>query len=120
MHFTGWPGVYTARFLGGDATSEQRNSAILEKMKDLQDEQRTAKVKCVITYYYRGNIITGKGEIKGKITKQPRGKNGFGFDPIFEIECGKTYGELLPEEKNNLSHRKIALEDLKKNMAELK
>lgn len=110
--FAGWPGVYTARFLGEKATPSQRNKAILDKMKNLKGEERKAKVQCVVAYYEEGKFIIAKGEIEGKIAVQPRGKNGFGFDSIFELENGKTYAELAEEEKNMVSHRKIALENL--------
>ena len=114
--FNGWPGVYTARFLGDDSTPEQRNNVILEKMKNLNGDERKAKVKCVVTYYENGQVIVGTGEVEGKIAENPRGDNGFGFDPIFELENGKTYAELTKEEKNKISHRKRALENLKKQL----
>lgn len=114
--FNGWPGVYTARFLGEDSTPEQRNSVILEKMKNLKGNERKAKVVCVMTYYEKGKFIIAKGEVEGKIAQKPRGKNGFGFDPIFEIENGKTYAELSKKEKNTISHRKRALENLEKHV----
>lgn len=114
--FDGWPGVYTARFLGEGATNEQKNEAILEKMKELKGEQRKARVKCVITYCENGEYIVGKGEIEGRIAQEPRGERGFGFDPIFELENGKTYAEISQEEKNEISHRKRALENLKKQL----
>ena len=62
--------VYTARFLGEDATPRQRNEAILEKMKDLKDEERKAKVVCSIAYYENGQFIVARGEIYGKIAKE--------------------------------------------------
>lgn len=114
--FDGWPGVYTARFLGEDATASQRNEAILEKMKGLKGKERKAKIQCVVTYYEKGEFLIGKGEIEGKIAEKARGENGFGFDPIFELENGKTYAELLEEEKNAISHRKKALENLEKQL----
>ena len=117
--FDGWPGVYTARFLGENSTPEERNNAILEKMKNLDGEDRKAKVECVITYYEDGNVVVEKGEIKGRIAKESKGENGFGFDPIFELENGKTYAELTNEEKNEISHRKIALENLKKQLTNM-
>lgn len=113
--FNGWPGVYTARFLGEEATPSQRNEAILEKMKDLKKD-RKAKVECVVAYYENGEFIIGKGETVGKIVKKPRGENGFGFDSIFELENGKTYAELSEKEKNTISHRKRALESLQKQL----
>lgn len=112
----GWPGVYTARFLGETATPEQRNQAILEKMRGLKGEERKAKVVSVMTYCEKGQFIVAKGEIEGKIAEEPRGEGGYGFDPIFELENGKTYGELSEEEKNKISHRKRALENLEKQL----
>lgn len=114
--FDGWPGIHTARFLGKKATDQQRNEVILEKMKDLKREERKAKVHCVIAYYEDGKFIVGKGEVSGRIAKLPRGERGFGFDPIFEVENGKTYAELSEEEKNAISHRKRALENLEKQL----
>ena len=110
--YDGWPGVHTARFLGENATAKERNQYILEKMKNLKDTDRNARVKCCITYYENGKYIVGKGEIQGKITESPRGDNGFGFDEIFELEDGRTYAELSKEEKNQISHRRLALQDL--------
>ena len=118
--FEGWPGIYTDRFLGKDATQEQKNQAILDKMKNLEGNKRNAKFECVVTYYEKGKFIVGKGEVKGKIAKFPRGNNGFGLDPIFELENGKTYAELTEKEKNEISHRKKALENLKEKMNILK
>ena len=112
--FDGWPGVYTARFLGEEATPTERNEAILEKMKNLKQEQRKAKVVCVVVYYEDGKFVVARGEVSGKIAEQPKGKNGFGFDPIFELENGRTYAELSQKEKNEMSHRKRALENLEK------
>lgn len=112
----GFPGVHTARFLGEDATDAQRNEAILEKMKGLKKEQRKAKVVCIVAYYEEGKFTIGKGEIEGTIAQKPRGERGFGFDPIFEIANGKTYAEITLEEKNAISHRKRALENLKKQL----
>lgn len=114
--FNGWPGVHTDRFLGEDATPSQKNKAILEKMKNLKEEERKAKVVCSVVYYENGEFMVAKGEIEGKIAKEPKGDNGFGFDPIFELENGKTYAELTQEEKNAISHRKKALENLKKQL----
>ena len=117
--YNGWPGIHTARFLGEDATAEQRNAYILEKMKNLEGKERNASVKCCITYYEKGKCIVGKGEIKGKIAKEARGNNGFGFDEIFELPDGKTYAELTSEEKNQISHRRLALQDLINKMKDL-
>lgn len=112
----GWPGVHTARFLGENATALQRNEAILERMKFLSDRKRKAKVICVVTYYEKGEFLVARGEIEGKITNETRGENGFGFDSIFELENGKTYAQISQEEKNTISHRKRALENLEKQL----
>lgn len=114
--FNDWPGVYTGRFLGENETPAKRNKAILEKMRNLKGEERKAKVVCVITYFKNGKFITVKGEIEGSIAKEARGENGFGFDPIFELKNGKTYAQLSEKEKNEISHRKKALEKLKKQL----
>lgn len=112
----GWPGVHTARFLGKEATAEERNQAIIDKLKGKEGKERKARVVCVVTYVDKEEIIQTKGEIVGKIAKAPRGENGFGFDSIFELENGKTLAELSKEEKNEISSRKIALENLKKQL----
>lgn len=114
--FDGWPGIHTARFLGKKATDQQKNEVILEKMKDLNGEERKAKVNCVVAYYKKGNFIVGKGEVVGKIAESPRGERGFGFDPIFELDNGKTFAELSQKEKNRISHRRCALENLQKQL----
>ena len=114
----GFPGVRTARFLGDKATQEDRNKYILEKMKEKSGEERNAKVVCDIAYVDDNNTIVVEGIIEGKISREERGKKGFGFDNIFELEDGRTLAELTTEEKNKVSSRKIALEKLKKKLEE--
>lgn len=114
--YEGWPGIYTARFLGNNTTTRERNEYILEKMKNVEGQQRRARVKCCMVYYEEGQYIVGNGEIQGKIAQNRKGKNGFGFDEIFEIEDGRTYAELSIEEKNQISHRRLALQDLMDKM----
>ena len=97
--FDGFPGVETARFLGDKATQEDRNKYILEKMKEKSGEERNAKVVCDIAYVDDNNTIVVEGIIEGKISREERGKNGFGFDNIFELEDGRTLAELTTEEK---------------------
>ena len=115
-YFDGWPGVYTDRFLGENSSKDDRNNYILEKMKDLKDSKRNARVECVVVYYDGIEFIVGKGIVNGKITTEKRGNNGFGFDEIFELQNGKTYAELSSEEKNKVSHRKMAILDLKEKI----
>lgn len=109
-----FPGVMTHRFLGDDATDEDRNNALIEKLKDLND--RSAKVVCVLVYYDGINTIVGEDILEGTISKTRRGSNGFGFDEIFELPNGKTLAELSAEEKNKISARYLAAIDLKNKM----
>ena len=115
----GAPGVYSARFLGPDASYEERFRVILEQLRGLPMEQRTARFRCVITVAEPGGDHRSvEGTIEGLIAEAPRGENGFGYDPIFLVPAlGKTTAELAPEEKNQISHRgkaaHLALELLK-------
>ena len=113
----GFPGVYTARFLGEDATQEQKNNYILEKLKRTKKEERTAKViTCIAIVKPNGEEKTYVGELNGYIAENKRGNNGFGFDEIFELDNGKTLAELEKEDKNKISSRSIALEKLRLDM----
>lgn len=115
----GAPGVYSARFLGPDASYEERFRVIFEQLRGLPMGQRTARFRCVITVAEPGGDHRSvEGTIEGLIADAPRGKNGFGYDPIFLVPAlGKTTAELAPEEKNQISHRgkaaRLALELLK-------
>lgn len=124
QEYDGWPGVQTARFLGEEKTgneySRERNEYILEKMKDLPKQRRKVEYITAIAYYDGKNMITTQGIIKGHISQNPKGKNGFGFDEIFELEDGRTLGELSDVEKNVISSRKMALEKIKKEIFSIK
>ena len=109
----GFPGINTARFLGKNATDDDRNNYILAKMMGKEGCERTAKVVCSIAYVDKKNEYVVEGIIKDRISYQKKGNNGFGFDSIFELENGKTLAELKDYEKNDVSSRKIALEKLK-------
>lgn len=110
----GFPGVMTHRFLGSDATDEMRNDYLICKVNDCLD--RSASVICYIVYYDGKKIIIGEGILKGLISKNRRGSNGFGFDEIFELEDGRTLVELTSFEKNQISARSLALRDLKRKL----
>lgn len=113
-----FPGVLTHRFLGENATDEERNIELIKKTNNSTD--RRAKVVCVLVYYDGENTIVSEGILNGKISTELRGENGFGFDPIFEIENGKTLAELSDDEKNKLSARYLAAIDLKEKIKVLK
>ncbi len=111
----GWPGIMTHRFLGENATDNERNQSLIERCKNLTNKE--AEVVCVLVYYDgKQKPIIGTGVIKGKIVDSPRGANGFGFDPIFELENGKTLAELPPLIKDKCSARALAAENLKKQL----
>jgi XTP/dITP diphosphohydrolase len=102
------PGIYSARYAGENSTDEANNEKLLIELKGIKD--RKAKYVCVIALAKKGEIIKiFRGELEGEIALAPRGKNGFGYDPIFVIENGKTAAEVSPEEKNRISHRAKAL-----------
>ncbi len=118
--FDDWPGVLTHRFLGEEATSEDRNKAILKRMEEHVKEERCAKVVCDLVYYDGKNTVVGEGILNGYIPLSARGDNGFGFDEIFELESGKTLAELTEEEKNQVSARALAAKDLRDKLKTLK
>ena len=103
----GAPGIYSARFAGKETSYEERFRLLLEQLKGLTRERRTARFRCAITLAEpSGNYQTVEGTLEGLIADTPRGQYGFGYDPIFFIpELGKTSAELTPEHKNRISHR---------------
>lgn len=106
----GAPGVYSARF-GGLGTDEARTQLLLEKLADVPDDKRTARFVSVITCAMPdGTILTARGECEGVITREEKGANGFGYDPVFLYEPdGLTFAELSGERKNEISHRARAM-----------
>lgn len=109
------PGVYSARFLGEDTPYTIKNQYIIDKLKDAKGEERSARFVCVIACAFpNGEVITRRGTVEGFISKQICGSHGFGYDPIFYVpEFGCTTAEMSPEQKNQISHRGIALRAVK-------
>ena len=107
-----FPGIETHRFLGENATDEERNNYIIEKLEGKEDEERFAEAITCITVIIDDKEYTVTGVTEGIITKEPRGENGFGFDPIFQTESGKTLAELPKVQKNRASSRRRALNKL--------
>jgi len=107
----GAPGIHSSRFAGEGASDEERNAKVLELMKDVPDDERTARFTAAAAVAEPGRLIgTVEGTVEGRIVREPRGKNGFGYDPIFCVpKLGRTAAELLPEEKDRISHRGKAL-----------
>ena len=110
-YLDGFPGVYTKRWHKG--TDRERNLSIIEKLKGISREKRKIKFVTAMAISDGNNTVSTVANIEGYVAENVRGQNGFGFDEIFELENGKTLAELLPEEKNELSARKKALENLR-------
>lgn len=105
----GFPGVESVRWAGPDASDADRNRLLLERLQGVED--RSAIFMCVIAIAHLQDIEEAfRGMLSGSITEEPRGENGFGYDPIFYVpQLGKTMAELTPDEKNEISHRGTAL-----------
>ena len=108
----GEPGIYSARY-GFDESLDDRGRMmlLLKNTEQVPDGQRQAKFVCVITLVTPdGKTIQARGEVHGELTREPKGENGFGYDPIFYYPpAGCTTAELPPKEKNEVSHRGRAL-----------
>lgn len=115
------PGIMSARWMGEDTSYTVKNAKIIENLDGVPDEQRTARFVCAIAAAFPdGRVITKRGTIEGIIGYEERGENGFGYDPIFFLpEYDKTTAELSPEEKNKISHRGRALEQIKEELRKL-
>jgi XTP/dITP diphosphohydrolase len=116
----GAPGVYSARYLGSETSYEERFRVILELLKGLPLDQRSARFRCIIALAEpSGDIRIVQGVVEGVIANSPRGTNGFGYDPIFYLpELGKTFAELEPEYKNRIGHRARAAQSARKLLEE--
>jgi len=103
----GEPGVRSSRYAGENATDADRVSFLLRKLETVPEDERSARFRCVIAVAIPGSqTVTFEGKCEGRIAFQPKGENGFGYDPIFYLtEYGRTIAELPPELKNQLSHR---------------
>lgn len=110
------PGIYSARYMGEDTSYAVKNANLIQRLEGVPDEERTARFVCVIAAVFPdGRQFSARGTIEGRIGYEERGQNGFGYDPIFYLpEYGMYSAELSPEEKNRISHRGKALEEMKK------
>ena len=111
------PGVYSARWMGRDTSYDVKNQAIIDNLKGVPDEERTARFVCACAAVFpSGDEFVITQTMEGRIGYEIAGANGFGYDPIFYLpEYGKTSAEISPEEKNAISHRGKAL----RKMAEM-
>ena len=119
-HLKGAPGILSARFSGPQATDEKNIRKVLDLMEGVPCDQRKARFVSCIVLSQKGKIIKEIEEcVDGLITLEKKGCLGFGYDPIFHyLPLEKTFAELLPEEKNRVSHRGRALKKLKEFIAE--
>ncbi len=108
------PGVLSARYAGDNATDEENNHKLLKELGPLSFRRRTAKFRCVVAFVAGGIEEIVEGECRGIILEQPRGQNGFGYDPLFKPDgYDKTFGEMEADEKQKISHRARALQKMK-------
>jgi len=113
----GAPGVYSARYAGDHGNDPANIALLLENMKDVPDEKRTARFMCTVCCTYPdGSEIVVSGTCEGKIGYEPKGDGGFGYDPVFMVG-DKSFAELTAEEKDKISHRGNALKALAEALA---
>ena len=115
-YLDGFPGVRTKRWHQG--SDRERNLAILEKMQGVEKPNRKIDFVTAIALSDGNKTICKKGIISGYVSESIRGENGFGFDEIFELENGKTLAELSNKEKNEISARRIAIEEIRKKLVQ--
>ncbi len=115
----GEPGIYSARFMGRDTPYSIKNKALIDRMKDVPDEKRTARFVCdVAVVFPDGRTFVEEGIMEGRIAHRAAGENGFGYDPVFYLpEYGCTSAQLPPEKKNEISHRGKALKAMRQVLA---
>ncbi|MCK5888926.1 MAG: RdgB/HAM1 family non-canonical purine NTP pyrophosphatase [Methylococcales bacterium] len=112
----GAPGIISARYAGNNASDQENIAKVLEALSDVPLQERTARFVCILVYMRHVNDplpIVSQGIWEGRITMEPSGGNGFGYDPIFWVGSHqKTSAELSPDAKNMISHRGKALKEL--------
>jgi XTP/dITP diphosphohydrolase len=112
----GAPGVYSARYAGENATDADRISKLLDALKDVSKDDRTAHfVSSICCVFPNGDKVVAEGKCCGNIAFEPDGDGGFGYDPVF-IYNGVSFGKLTAEEKDKVSHRGNALREFKKQL----
>ena len=109
----GAPGIYSARYAGAGASDQDNLQKLLEALRDIPESERTARFQCLMVYMRHGEDPTPlicQGTWEGRILFEPRGENGFGYDPVFHVPTHNcSSAELEPDVKNALSHRGQAL-----------
>lgn len=118
----GEPGIYSARYAGEPCDDVKNNEKLIENLKDVPWDERGAAFVCHITIIDEdGAAHDAEGVIRGIVTESLKGKDGFGYDPLFYVEeFQKTFGEISEDEKNKISHRAIALKKSKEILKMIK
>lgn len=108
------PGIYSARYLGRDVSYDIKNQNLLHRLEGVPDEKRSARFVCAVAAILPNKKeLVVRGVMEGRIGYEIRGEHGFGYDPIFYLpEYGMSSAEILPEEKNKISHRGKALQQM--------
>lgn len=114
----GEPGVYSARYAGEPTDDTKNNDKLLKALKNIPDSEKTARFHCSLALVGPNKEpLHVTGEVTGFILDEPRGTNGFGYDPLFYLaEFEQTMAQLSQVEKNKISHRAIAIRELKDHL----
>lgn len=119
-YLNGAPGVYSHRYAGENATDADRCAKLLSELSGVEKEKRTARFVCVICFIdENGNKTVIRGTCEGFIGTEPRGENGFGYDPVF-MYGDMSFAEISAEEKNSVSHRADALRKFSETIKNMK
>ena len=111
----GEPGIYSARYAGETCSYSDNVNKLLKNMENIPAEKRTARFQTAIAFVGDNMELVSEGIVEGKITTEPKGVGGFGYDPVFYVsEQGKTYSEMKMKEKNKISHRGKAIQEMLK------
>lgn len=116
----GEPGIYSARYAGEHGNDQKNNEKLLKELENIPKEERKANFHCTLVLVGPGREpLFVEGNIEGFILDAPKGENGFGYDPLFYIpSLDKSMGELTNDEKNQMSHRAKAIEQLRDHLGE--
>jgi XTP/dITP diphosphohydrolase len=109
----GRPGVRSARFAGENPTDDENIELLLSRLSQTPQDRRRARFVCVLSLAQASGVLaTATGTVAGTIGFERRGSNGFGYDPVFLMDDGRTMAEISPDEKNVVSHRSLALREM--------
>ena len=109
----GEPGIYSARYAGESCSYSDNVNKLIKNMQSIPEKQRTAQFKTAIAYVSENMELVSEGVVEGLIAITPKGVGGFGYDPVFYVpEKGKTYSEMNMKEKNQVSHRGKAINNM--------